>query len=164
LISLQVKNKRISYILDLIFEGRPIVYSMVENQIVLKRVSNPIKIIQNNENPNKLASVPKLPQRTVTGTITDDQGIPIPGVNIVEKGTTNGVAADFDGNYSIEVSSSGSILTFSSIGFATQEIEVGSSSSIDVIMRIDSQTLDEVVVVGYGIQKRKDITGSVASD
>ena len=102
-------------------------------------------------------------QQGIAGTVSDHNGVPIPGASVVEKNTTNGVAADFDGNYSITVSGPESVLVFTSVGFATQEITVGQTNTINVTLEEDTQSLDEVVVVGYGTQKRKDITGSVAS-
>ena len=79
----------------------------------------------------------------------------IPGVSVLEKNTTNGVAADFDGNYSIEVSGENAILVFSSIGFVTQEITVGQSATIDVTLTEATQSLEEVVVTALGIKKRE---------
>ncbi|MEP4946177.1 MAG: SusC/RagA family TonB-linked outer membrane protein [Flavobacteriaceae bacterium] len=100
--------------------------------------------------------------RTITGTIiSSDDSSPLPGVNVIVKGTTNGTVTDFDGNYSITVSSSNSILEFSSIGFATQEIAVGANSTIDVSMAPDLTNLDEVVVVGYGTAKKETLSGAV---
>lgn len=100
---------------------------------------------------------------TVRGIITDETGSPLPGVNIIEKGTTNGAVADADGKYSLVVRSSQSTLVFSFVGTQTQEIVVGSREEINVQMTADAATLSEVVVVGYGTQEKKDITGSVAS-
>ena len=97
----------------------------------------------------------------VAGTVTESGGTPIPGVNVVVKGTTNGVATDFDGNYSISANQ-GDILVFSSVGFTSQEVTVN-GSVINITMSEDSNVLDEVVVVGYGTQSRRDLTGSVAS-
>ncbi|WP_422082105.1 SusC/RagA family TonB-linked outer membrane protein [Ulvibacterium sp.] len=102
-------------------------------------------------------------QVQVTGEITDVDGAPIPGATVIEKGTNNGVAADFDGNYSIAVSSYSSTLVFSSVGFAPKEELVGQRSRINIVLLEDSQRLDEVVVVGYGTQKKSDVTGAVAS-
>jgi TonB-linked SusC/RagA family outer membrane protein len=99
---------------------------------------------------------------TVTGTVVDDAGVPLPGAAVVEKGTTNGASADFDGNYSIEVANANAILVITYIGFETQEIPVGGNSTINVTMVATASTLDEVVVVGYGAVKKKDLTGAVA--
>lgn len=95
-------------------------------------------------------------EKTVTGTVTDDQSMPMPGVNVIEKGTTNGVQTDFDGNYSIQVSE-GATLVFSYVGYATQEKSVAAANSIDVIMREDASQLEEIVITGQGsgIQKKR---------
>lgn len=100
-------------------------------------------------------------QITVSGTVSDADGIPLPGVNIVEEGTDNGTQTDFDGNYSIEVSSSDATLVFSFIGMVAVEKTVGQDTSIDVRMEPDSQALEEVVLVGYGTIKKSDLTGAV---
>lgn len=100
-------------------------------------------------------------QRNVTGQVTSqDDGSGIPGVNVVEKGTTNGTVSDIDGNFSINVAENAT-LVFSFVGFAGQEIAVGNQSSINVAMTPDVTSLDEVVVVGYGTQEKKEITSSV---
>ena len=100
--------------------------------------------------------------KTIDGTIrSTDSGTPLIGVNIVVKGTTIGVISDFDGNYSIKAGSD-AVLVFSYIGFETQEINVGGQTTINVSLVEDASKLDEVVVVGYGSQKRSDISGSVS--
>ncbi|WP_417361598.1 SusC/RagA family TonB-linked outer membrane protein [Galbibacter sp.] len=97
----------------------------------------------------------------VKGTITDSSAMPLPGVAIVEKGTSNGVQTDFDGNYSIEVSSKEATLVFSYVGMKTIEKSVDGQSIVDVVLLEDLQTLDEVVVVGYGTQKRANVVTAV---
>lgn len=99
----------------------------------------------------------------INGTITTADDDPVPGVNVVEKGTSNGTVADFDGNYSITLTGSNAILVFSSIGFATQEIPVENKTTIDLILNEDTQALDEVVLVGYGSQRKEDLTGAIES-
>ncbi len=101
-------------------------------------------------------------QQTISGTVTDVDGQPIPGVSVVEKGTSNGVASDFDGNYSINVSSNNAVLIFSSIGFAKQEISIGQKTVLNIQMQEDAQSLEEVVVVAYGTSTKKDLTGAVS--
>jgi len=98
----------------------------------------------------------------VSGTVSDMQG-PLPGVNIMVKGTTNGVTSDFDGNYTISDLSADAVLVFSYIGFSTQEIIVSNRSTIDVELSEDSALLDEVVVVGYGTSNKRELTSSVAT-
>ncbi|MFN3136237.1 MAG: SusC/RagA family TonB-linked outer membrane protein [Allomuricauda sp.] len=98
---------------------------------------------------------------TVEGTVTDaETGQPLPGVTVVEQGTTNGTSADFDGNYTIEVASNG-VLIFSSVGYAAQNVPVNGRTQIDLALSVDSQQLDEVVIVGYGTQSSRKVTGAV---
>ncbi len=97
--------------------------------------------------------------QTVTGTVSDNDG-PLPGVTIIEKGTTNGVTTDFDGNYSIDTGAD-AVLSFSFIGFASQDVSVNGQSVINVQLAEDASELDEVVVIGYGSVRKKDATGSV---
>tara|TARA_R110000764_G_scaffold175707_2_gene262036 strand:+ start:5823 stop:8918 length:3096 start_codon:yes stop_codon:yes gene_type:complete len=108
-----------------------------------------------------LLITPVLAQQTIKGTVIDGEtGQPIPGVTVLVKGTTNGTSADFDGNYNITASND-AVLIFSSIGYNKQEIAVGSRSTIDITLNVDNQQLDEVVVVGYGTQSTRKVTGSV---
>lgn len=100
-------------------------------------------------------------QTTVSGVVSDDLG-PVPGVNIIEKGTSNGTVTGFDGDYSIQVAE-GATLIFRYVGFQTQEIAVDGRSTLDVTLQEDAAKLDEVVVIGYGSTTVKDATGSVAS-
>jgi len=98
----------------------------------------------------------------ITGTITDTKGEALPGVTVSIPGTTKGTASDLQGKYTISVPE-GSVLVFSFIGFETQNIPIGDRSVIDVVLREDLESLEEVVVVGYGTQRSQDVTGSVAS-
>ncbi|WP_139189738.1 MULTISPECIES: SusC/RagA family TonB-linked outer membrane protein [Rhodonellum] len=101
---------------------------------------------------------------TIEGVVKEaSNGLPIPGVTILEKATTNGTVTDVDGKFKISVNSSASLITVSFIGFAQQEISINNKSFIEVLLEEDISQLDEVVVIGYGTQKRSDITGSVAS-
>lgn len=101
--------------------------------------------------------------KTVSGTITGPQGSPLPGVNVVQKGTSNGVSADFDGNYSITLVEGSNILVFSSLGFAEVEETVGTRTTINVTMQEDSESLDEVVVIGYAQVEREKVLGALSS-
>lgn len=100
-------------------------------------------------------------ERTVTGTVTDANGLPLPGVSIVIKGTSTGTQSDFDGKYSIKALTN-QVLVFSFIGTKRQEITI-TSDVINVNLLDDVQQMDEVVVIGYGVQKRKDVTGAISS-
>ncbi len=99
-------------------------------------------------------------ETTISGTVLDDQG-PLPGVNIVEKGTVNGTTTDFDGNYSISVAAD-AVLVFSYIGYESKEVAVNGQTSINVTLAVDAQSLDEVVIVGFGSQAKVDVTGAIA--
>lgn len=101
-------------------------------------------------------------QIKVSGIIKDSNGAPIPGVNVVVKGTANGVQTDFDGKFSIDVAESNAALIISYIGFISQEIKIGNQTNITITLLEDYAKLDEVVVVGYGTQKKSDLTGSVS--
>ncbi|QDH80896.1 TonB-dependent receptor [Echinicola soli] len=101
--------------------------------------------------------------KEVTGTVTDESGEPLPGVSILEKGTTNGTVTDLDGNYKITVASDESVLVFSFIGMASQEVPVGSQSTLDVELTSNTESLEEFVVIGYGSQKKREITSAVAN-
>ncbi|MCK4921511.1 MAG: SusC/RagA family TonB-linked outer membrane protein, partial [Bacteroidales bacterium] len=100
---------------------------------------------------------------TISGTITDENGDPLPGATVQVKETFQGAIADLDGNYSLEVNNTSDILVFSSIGYSTVEIPVLDKTTIDVSLEVELLGLDEVVVVGYGVQKKSDVTGAVAS-
>jgi len=103
-------------------------------------------------------------QQTVTGTVTSQpDGLPLPGVNIIVKGTSQGVSSDMDGQYSIEVQDGTVVLVYSYIGFTSKEVTVGSQTVINIALDEDASQLDEIVVVGYGSVKKSDVTGAVSS-
>lgn len=97
----------------------------------------------------------------VSGTILDNENIPLLGASILEKGTNNGAYSDFDGNFSLEVNDENAILVVSYVGFLTKEISVNGQSNINIVLEADAQSLDEVLVVGYGTARRRDLTGAV---
>ncbi len=99
----------------------------------------------------------------ITGKVTDEEnGTPLPGVTVIARGTTLGTVTDFDGNYTISVSP-GATIVFSYIGYTSKEVVVGDQTEINVVLSEETQALDEVVVIGYGVQKKSDKTGAVAS-
>ncbi len=99
-------------------------------------------------------------EKTITGTVMDQDGLPLPGVNILVVGTTNGTQTDFDGNYIIQ-GTTGETLSFSYIGQKTLKIVIGSSTTINATMEVDAQALEEVIVVGYGTTTKQSFTGSI---
>ncbi|MBN2761597.1 MAG: TonB-dependent receptor [Bacteroidales bacterium] len=124
--------------------------------VICMTIIGSLKVVANENNAEQ-------PGITITGTITDENGATMPGVNILEKGTTNGVVSTLDGSYQITVPASSSVLVFSFIGYLTDEIEVGNRTVIDISMVPDIQTLDEVVVIGYGSMERTNVTGAIST-
>src|SRR5688500_1828130 len=119
-------------------------------------------------NPQELSAInlkgeAPLQGTSVTGKVTDEGGSPLPGVNIIERGTTNGTVTDADGLYNLTVSSGEAVLVYSFVGTVTQQVAVGNRNQIDIQLASDAATLSEVVVVGYGTQEKRDVTGSVAT-
>ena len=100
---------------------------------------------------------------SVSGNVTDENNLPLLGVNVIVKGESRGTTTDFDGNYTVENLSSGDVLQFSYVGFLTQEITVTDQETINVQLQTDAAALDEVVVIGYGTQQRREVTGAVSS-
>ncbi|KIA94394.1 collagen-binding protein [Flavobacterium sp. KMS] len=100
---------------------------------------------------------------TIEGTVKDAAGLTLPGVNVLEKGSKNGVSTDFDGHYKIKLTNPKAILTFSFIGFKTKEVALTGKNKIDIVLNEDANTLNEVVVIGYGSVKKGDLTGAVST-
>ena len=99
----------------------------------------------------------------ITGKVTDTQGQPLPGVNVLLKGSSRGTSADASGTYSLSVPGPLAVLVFSFVGYQRQEITVGNRSTVNVTLQATDNSLSEVVVTGYSTQQRRDITGAVAS-
>ncbi len=111
-----------------------------------------------------LISIPKLTaqENTINGTVIDEQGTPIAGVSVVVQGTNKGTATDFDGKYNLSAAPT-AILEFSSVGFITQRVSINNRTTIDVTLLADVSQLDEIVVVGYGTQRQKEVTSAIVS-
>ena len=110
-----------------------------------------------------LAAIPSMAAVTVRGTVTDANGEPVVAAGVVEAGTTNGVVTDMNGKYTITVKGADSVLEFSCIGYETQSVTVGNRGVIDVVLEVATSFLEEAVAIGYGTQKKADITSSVQS-
>ncbi|MDG3581169.1 TonB-dependent receptor [Galbibacter pacificus] len=158
LVSVHADKLPLRKVLPRLFKGMQIDFYIMDNQIVLK----PRKPAVHKGSLLKQVQVNNM-QQSVKGTVVDEQGQPLPGASIIEKGTSNGVVTDFDGNYSITVSGPASILVFSYVGFETREMTVGTQTTMEVSLLASSQGLEEVVVVGYGSVSKSDLTGAVST-
>ncbi len=148
-VSVNANKNSVEQVLDNIFKNTNIRYRIVDRQIILMEKNSSLGINQHNN-------------RKITGTITDERGEPIIGANVMEKGTTNGTITDVDGNFSLSVNERATI-QFTYIGYVEQEVRINNQSTLNVVLKEDSKTLDEVVVVGYGTVKKSDLTGAVSS-
>ena len=150
LVNIHAKDRPVSEILDEMFKGTDIRYAMEGKNIMLMKHSN--------KNTHDIEQQMKV----LKGTVTDAKGEPIIGANIKVEGTNIGTITNMDGQFTLNVPEN-AILQISYIGFISQNIKVGTNKSITVQLQEDSQSLDEVVVVGYGTMKKSDLTGSVSS-
>ena len=147
--SVKVKNEAVAQVLDRILSGTGINYELEGTHIIL--TTEAIKDLHAQQQA-----------KTVTGTVTDVSGEPIIGANIRIKGTTTGTITDIDGNFTIKAEPQ-SVIEVSYIGYLTQETVINNQKSIRFLLKEDTKTLDEVAVIGYGVQKKADLTGSVAN-
>jgi len=150
LVSIDVKQKELKDILLICFEGQNLTYSLKDNTVLIKKEL-------------KAANAANVQQRTITGIVTDENGNTMPGVSVELKGSNIGTVTDQQGQYSIAINRNNVVLVFSFIGSASQEVAVTSSNVMNVEMRTASSDLEEVVVVGYGVQKKVNLTGAVSS-
>lgn len=146
-VSLKAKNQPVSKVLEELLADSGITYSVEGNHIVLGKQT--------------MAAAPQQ-SSTIRGKVIDPNGDPVIGANIVEKGTTNGTTTDVEGNFSINAKS-GSTLVITFIGYVREEVKANAGRRMEIILQEDSETLEEVVVVGYGTMKKADLTGSVAT-
>ncbi len=136
----------------------------VSKQELLEHLFNDRMLTYQLLDDNLVVITPQLKQGfSVKGKVADANGNPLPGVNVREKGTNNGTVTDLNGNYTLEVSSSDAVLSFSYVGFLTKEIEVKGQTTIDITLSEDILSLEEVVVIGYGTQKKGDVTSAISS-
>jgi TonB-linked outer membrane protein, SusC/RagA family len=147
-VSLVANDLDLDQVLGMLTKGKNISYTIKNNKIVLES--------------GKPASSATHQQKKVTGTVVDSKGNTIPGVNVIIKGKTTGVATDIDGKFTINASK-GDVLAISSIGYKAQEIAVKEGEHLSIILEEDTHKIDEVVVVGYGVQKKANLTGAVSS-
>ena len=144
-VNIQVKNQEIGKVLNQLFKNTDVQYNIVDRQIILSKKGTPFTTQQS---------------KRVQGTVRDEAGIPVIGANVSVKGTTIGTITDMDGHFSLDVPEN-SILLISYIGYLSREIRAEAGKALTITLSEDTQSLDEVVVVGFGTQKKVNLTGSV---
>ncbi|WP_353722004.1 SusC/RagA family TonB-linked outer membrane protein [Dyadobacter sp. 676] len=159
-VSLDSQNQRLDTVLETLLGPLGIDYKVSKKTILLrkaagKKTSFRTETIQN--------AAPKDADREVTGKVIDEKGEPVPGVSVVVKGTTVGTSTNIEGIYQLSVPEDKDVLIFSFVGYISQEVPVGNATSLDITLKVDEKALEEVVVVGFGEQKKVSVTGSVSS-
>jgi TonB-dependent starch-binding outer membrane protein SusC len=159
-VSLNATNRRLSAVLDEVLKPIEIDYEVIENRILLRK-SKP----ETDEPTGFFPREVSLPvDRQVTGRVTDENNTGLPGVSVVLKGTSRGTTTNSDGRFELTVPETGSpVLVFSFVGYLSQELAVGNQSQVNVTLAVDTKSLEEVVVVGYGTQQQRDVTSAITS-
>lgn len=157
-ISVNMKNESIKNVLSKVFKNTGISYKIIDNRVFLKDNSK-----TKGERVASYVTTVAQQSKKITGTIVDESDIPVIGANIVVKGTTNGTVTDADGKFVLDNIPEGAIVVVSYIGYLDQEMPVSGRSVLNINLKEDTQKLDEVVVVGYGVQKKANLTGSVST-
>jgi TonB-linked SusC/RagA family outer membrane protein len=150
-VSVSINNKKISETLNELLANTGLIYEVIDRYIVIKK--------KEDAGPNK--SIQQ--EKSVSGKVTDTNGEPLPGASVVIKGTMQGTITDGDGNYNLSSVPGNATLIFSFMGMKTQEVPVAGTNTVNVVLEGDAIGLDEVVAIGYGTAKKRDITGSVGS-
>ncbi len=153
-VSLSLENEKLADVLDRLLSPIQIDFEVSGDFIILSRKAEDMLAGENRESVAIIS---------ISGTVSDESGQPLPGVNVLIKGTTIGTTTDAGGRYALEVPDVSAILVFSFIGYAAQEVPVGNQTVINLSLAPDVQALEEVVVVGYGTMKKSDLTGAISS-
>ena len=146
-VSVDADDQKVEEVVRQILDGQSVMYEIKGKNIVVRSIA------QTSSSQQK---------KTITGTIVDPSGMPVIGANVMVKGTTNGTITDMDGNFSLEVTS-GATLVVSYVGYSNQEIKIGNQTKLSIVLKEDSEALDELVVVGFGTQKKVNLTGAVSA-
>ncbi len=160
-VTVKAVNLPLSDILDQLFANTPVRYKLVGKQIILQKsaaMPNP----ESEMRINMLEGVAPNPDRNIRGTVKDESGEPLPGVSVMVRGTQRGTTTNLDGTFQVEIPDENNTLIFSFVGYESKELLVGSESIVEVVLNVDVKSLTEVVVVGYGTQKKVNLTGSVS--
>ena len=156
-VSVKAKQNAVAKVLNVLLEKKSISYSMEGNHIILSAINE----VKAKANETKTSSVQQQ-KRSITGTVVDVYGEPVIGANIVEVGTMNGTVTDLDGNFSLEVEESAT-LRISYIGYLEQTIATAGKTSVEVVLMEDTHALEEVIVIGYGTARKKDLSGAITN-
>ncbi len=161
-VSINVKNESIDVVLRALLNGLPLSYKIFNKNIVIR--NEPKLSVKQAEIliPNRFPAPEMAVKIIVTGKVLDDRGEGLPGVNVLLKGTQKGATTDVNGDFSLEIPDTKAVLVFSFVGYVSQEVTVGKSTSLEVRMQVDKKNLQEVVVIGYGTQTKANLTGAVA--
>ncbi len=149
-VNVTLKDATINQILDNVLKGEGVVYDIYDRQIIIRKAENIHTNLQTQQ------------QKTITGIVTDNRGLPLPGVSVIVKGTTTGVVTNTDGEFTLSVPVNAESLQLSFVGMRTQEVPLEGKTTFTIVMEEESIGLDEVVAIGYGTQKVTTVTGSVS--
>ncbi len=156
-VNLQVTNMKLSEVLDRLLTPLDLDYRIINGRIVLDNAA-PLPGAGQDDTGWQMQAPPDI---SVTGKVIDEKGEGLPGVNILIKGTRQGTVTDAGGTFTLRVPDEKAVLVFSFVGYISQEVTVGSQTSINILLEVDDKSLEEVVVVGYGTVKKSDLTGAV---
>lgn len=158
-VSVDVEKETVASVLESVLHNQNVDFSLKGNHIVIVSKDAKSKDLASASTTKEIVAIPK---RKISGTIVDELGVPVIGASVLIKGTANGVTSDLDGNFTLEVDTK-DILVVSFIGYSSQEIVVNKQESLSITLKENLKALDEVVVVGFGVQKKINLTGAVAS-
>jgi TonB-linked SusC/RagA family outer membrane protein len=161
--SLDINNQTLKTVLDQVFKNNGINYDVMNDRVVLEKKAATVSAVNDVSEPGVVITEQAVANVTITGKVTDNTGQPVPGATVTEKGTTNGITTGVDGGYKLSVAGPASVIVVQFIGYAKQEIVVSGQTVINVVLTEDIKAINEVVVVGYGTQKRTTVTGAISS-
>lgn len=158
-VSLNVSNEKLGAVLKELLHPLSVEFSVTENRILLKK--RIVKIQDHKGESNIVNERSNETNKEIKGSVSDENGEPLSGVNILIKGTQQGTITGLDGTFNIVIPDEDAVLIFSFVGYVRQEVNVGNRNLIAVTLKVDEKALDEVVVVGYGSMRRRDLTGAI---
>lgn len=161
-VTISASNEPLSSVLTRLLKPLKIKHIQVSNRIVLRKDNASTTGIWENDLPTKSLEY-QLTESIITGTVTDENEQGLPGVSVLIKGTQRGTTTDAVGKYKLALSDNNEVLVFSFVGYLSQEIKISSQTTLNVSLKLDTKALEEVVVVGYGVQRKKDLTGAVST-